>query len=262
MGQESRCYRHTGGYNLDVNYIPYRFPGIHGIRCAFQLRSERRPENPYSGGNISYDVGDDPQSVSRSRKKLQKSLGFESWIELKQVHGDEVVFDHDGNGIEQPGILEADGQATGKQGQALVIKTADCQPILVTHRDGKHVLALHAGWRGNVNQLPTRGVNAFCSHYGLNPVDCFAVRGPSLSPPVAEFTNFEAEFGDAFRDYCNAEKQVVDLWRLTRDQLMAAGIPDRQIFGLDICTFSNPEMCFSYRRKKISGRQASLIWIE
>ena len=53
----------------------------------------------------------------------------------------------------------------------------------------------------------------------------------------------------------------MDLWGLTRRQLQRAGLPERQIYGLDLCTASNNGQFFSYRREKRSGRQASLIWI-
>ena len=51
----------------------------------------------------------------------------------------------------------------------------------------------------------------------------------------------------------------MDLWGLTRRQLQQAGLPERQIYGLDLCTASNNGQFFSYRREKRSGRQASLI---
>lgn len=247
---------------MDINCIPFRFPGVPQVRCAFQARSEFSADNPYSGGNISYDVGDDPNTVTRARKALQRRLGFTHWLELEQVHGQDVVFDNNGNGIEAHGVIPADGQATDKPGHALVIKTGDCQPILVAHKDGGHILAMHAGWRGNVMGLPTTGVREFCAHYGLNPADCLAVRGPSLSPAVSEFINFDNEFGEQFAAYHDQKTRTVDLWKLTRDQLATAGIPERNIFGLDLCTYSNPETFFSYRQIKASGRQASLIWIE
>lgn len=245
-----------------MSFLPFSFPGVPEVRCAFQTRSSRLPDDPYSGGNISFDVGDDPNKVLKARKELQKALGFTEWMELRQVHGREVVFDPDGNGIEERGVTEADGQASDRPGHALVVKTADCQPVLITHKDGAHVLALHVGWRGNVADMPGKGVREFCVRYELAPADCLAVRGPSLSPQAAEFINFEAEFGETFRDYYHEAARTVDLWRLTRDQLLRAGIPERQIFGLDLCTYSNPGLFFSYRRRKISGRQASLIWIE
>jgi copper oxidase (laccase) domain-containing protein len=53
----------------------------------------------------------------------------------------------------------------------------------------------------------------------------------------------------------------MDLWSLTRDQLTAAGVPAAHIFSIDICTASSPQF-FSYRRDKVTGRQAGIIWIE
>jgi copper oxidase (laccase) domain-containing protein len=53
----------------------------------------------------------------------------------------------------------------------------------------------------------------------------------------------------------------MDLWALTRDQLAAAGVRPGNIFALDICTASSPQF-FSYRRDRITGRQAGIIWIE
>ena len=46
-----------------------------------------------------------------------------------------------------------------------------------------------------------------------------------------------------------------------RFAVSVTGLPERQIYGLDLCTASNNGQFFSYRREKRSGRQASLIWI-
>jgi copper oxidase (laccase) domain-containing protein len=50
-----------------------------------------------------------------------------------------------------------------------------------------------------------------------------------------------------------------DLWRLSRDQLAAAGLPPDQIDIAGLCTRCRPEEFYSYRREKISGRQGSVI---
>lgn len=54
----------------------------------------------------------------------------------------------------------------------------------------------------------------------------------------------------------------MDLWRLTREQLRRAGIPDERIYGIDLCTRSLADDFFSYRADRNCGRQASLIWLE
>ncbi|MFZ5813382.1 MAG: polyphenol oxidase family protein [Thermodesulfobacteriota bacterium] len=249
--------------------ISFTFPGVPGVRCAFGMRAtpplrdtsgDDEPADPFYGGNISYRVGDDPERVTRTRRAFQKALGFSCWHSLAQVHGADMVFDPDLDTLGQTSVTRADGQATSRPGAALVIKTADCQPILLAHASGRHVAALHAGWRGNVMGFPASGVAAFCARYGLSPADCLAVRGPSLGPGASEFINFEKEFGKKFADYFDPASRTVDLWRLTRDQLAGAGLKPENIFGLDLCTASSRHF-FSYRRSRTTGRQAAFIWI-
>ncbi len=250
--------------------IAFTFPGTSGVRCAFGMRAapdaretpgSAEAADPFSGGNISYRVGDDPGRVTRARRAFQKALGFRSWHSLAQVHGADMVFDPEKDTLTEANVIQADGQATSRPGAALVIKTADCQPILLAHASGRHVAALHAGWRGNVLGFPGTGVAAFCARYGLSPADCLAVRGPSLGPAASEFIHFEREFGPAFSSYFDEKTRTVDLWRLTRDQLVAAGLRPENIFGLDLCTAASTHF-FSYRRARTTGRQAAFIWIE
>ncbi len=246
-----------------VAAIAFRFPSLPGVRVAFGMRAVAPAaacSDRFAGGNISYRVGDDPDRVTKTRQAFRDTLGFTSWHALKQVHGDDMVFEPETDTIREPSPREADGQATSRPGAALIVKTADCQPILVAHASGRYVAALHVGWRGNVMDFPGSGVAAFCARYGLSPADCLAVRGPSLGPAAAQFVNFEAEFGPRFSPYYDAASRTVDLWRLTRDQLAAAGLLPENIFGLDICTAASPHF-FSYRRSRTTGRQASFIWI-
>jgi sulfite reductase alpha subunit len=146
-------------------------------------------------------------------------------------------------------------------GNKLSIKTADCQPVLVAHKEGRHIAAFHIGWRGNRLRFLQSGIAAFCGRYGLDARDLLAVRGPSLGPQRSEFVNYGKEWGPDFANWFNARDKTMNLWRLTRDQLLETGLPDEGIFGLDLCTASMPDSFFSYRRDGICGRQANVIWI-
>ncbi|GAB6178038.1 polyphenol oxidase family protein [Desulfobaculum senezii] len=247
---------------MDMSYIPFQFPGLDKVNCYFGTRMGGDDKGPFDNANISLEVGDNPDHVIESRKALQRQLGFETWQEVRQVHGPQMIFEPEPTDIEVEGSIEADGIATTAPGRALIIKTADCQPILLAHASGKYVAALHVGWRGNALHFPTSGVKAFCREYDLPPEEVYAVRGPSLGPGWSQFQNFHDEFGKAFKDYFDPDTASVDLWRLTRDQLLSAGIRPGHIFGLDLCTYSLPEMFFSYRRNNTCGRMASMIWIE
>ena len=234
-----------------MNCIAFAFPGIPDVACAFGAGPD----------TMAFTGASDPESVTTARRALQRELGFTAWQSLRQVHGVHMIFEPQYDTIDRPSLETGDGMAETRPGRALAIKTADCQPVLIAHQSGKFVAALHVGWKGNVADFCGRAVRSFCVRYGLDPRELSAVRGPSLGPGESEFTAFEQEFGEGFRPYFDHRSRRVDLWRLTRDQLAAAGLDRDRIYSLDLCTKSLTGF-FSYRRNKTTGRQASLIWIK
>ena len=249
----------------DIRCIPFTFPGIANVRCAFQTRRGGMSAGPHGGGNIAFNTGDDPACVTANRASLRRVLGLDPVAELEQVHGDDMIFEPAPAPSEiaprTGGTDKGDGLATSRRGLALLIRTADCKPLLLAHRSGEYIAALHVGWRGNRCSFPVSGTRRFCRQYGLDPGDVLAVRGPSLSPPRAEFVNFDAEWGPSFRPWFDPASRTMDLWGLTRSQLLEAGLAERHIYGIDLCTAGNNDLFFSYRVEKTCGRQASLIWI-
>lgn len=234
-----------------MNTIPFAFPDIPGVACAFGAGPD----------TMAFAGAHDPQAVIALRRSLKDALGFSAWHSLRQVHGVDMIFEPEFETLDRPSIEAGDGMTETRPGHALAIKTADCQPVLIAHASGRYVMALHVGWRGNVQDFCGRAVRSFCVRYGLSPAELSAVRGPSLGPGASEFTAFAGEFGETFRPWYDHRTCRVDLWRLTRDQLTAAGLLPERIYSLDLCTLSLP-LFFSYRRDKSAGRQASLIWIK
>ena len=234
--------------------IPFAFPGLPGISCCFSTALT---------GNISLTTAatsEEKKAAAINRKKLLERNGLCAWVELRQVHKDGLIADPAPTSVENDSELEADGSCTRRKGVALAIKTADCQPILLASAKGDAIAALHAGWRGNVMNFPASGVRRFCDANGIGPGEVLAVRGPSLGPGAAEFVNFEREWPSVFEPWFDREKRRMDLWSLTRHQLVEAGLKPGNIFSLDLCSYSLHTLFFSHRRGH-SGRQASLIWI-
>ncbi len=212
--------------------IPFSFPGLPSVGCAFGTRL-RPAEN---------------HTLETPSLRLM----------LTQVHGTDIVFEPQKDNES----TEADGMAASTPGQALVIRTADCQPIMAAHKSGKYILALHCGWRGNRAGFPTNGIKKFCARYDLAPEDILAVRGPSLGPARARFHDFSEHWPESFGNYFHPGDKSMHLWNLTRDQLLAAGLPKENIFGLDLCTYSLPEWFYSYRRDRDKKRMENMIWIK
>lgn len=233
------------------HFIPFAFPGVPQVGCAFTTAL---------AGTMGLMRETEKSGAVENRKNILARLGVSCWAEVKQVHGDAVVRDPEPTAVDFQPEQEADGTCTREKGLALVVKTADCQPILMADRRGRAIAALHSGWRGNAVNFPITGLERFCEAYDLEPGDILAVRGPSLGPAAAEFVNFDKEWPPAFAAWFDAERRTMDLWNLLRHQLMTAGIPPGNIFSLDLCTHSLPQLFFSHRRGH-TGRQASLIWI-
>lgn len=259
--------------------IFFRFPGIEHVACAFSTRHD---------GNVSLDLPNDGPGMEGAVNKAQAvrhSLlqRFGAFAEVKQVHGTRTIFEPPAQNPDFAATDEGDGVTTSQQGLALMIKTADCQPILLAHKSGRFVAALHVGWRGNRANYPASAVRELCQYYGVLPEELSAVRGPSLGPSAAEFINFQSEWGPEFAPWFQAASQCMNLWALTRYQLEQAGLRPDRIFSLDLCTWSLPDDFFSYRRfcavsqllsqpqplprpapllANQQGRQGSFIWRE
>jgi YfiH family protein len=232
--------------------IPFAFPGLENINCAFSTGIF---------GNISLDFALTGDEDKARRSKLAAFLGFSSWTELRQVHGDALLVNPEPTPFEQPSKLEADGCCTDKPWQAMLSKAADCQQILLAHKSGRYVAALHAGWRGNALKFPEKGVRGFCAAYNIKAEDVLAVRGPSLGPGRAEFVNFAEEWPAEFKPWFNPVNKCMDLWSLTKHQLKSAGLKPENIYGIDLCTNALQRVFFSYRAKN-EGRQAAIIFIK
>lgn len=241
--------------------IHFQFPGLEHIHCVFTGRNLEDKTDSLAG-NISFMAGQERAETERNRKALKERLaaiGMRDWRECHQVHGDRIIINPEAGRAEPP---QADGMTSDAHACGLLIKTADCQPLLFAEKSGKYIMAIHAGWRGNRINFPGKAVRTFCDIWGVPSRDILVVRGPSLGPGKAEFVNFEKEWGPQFEPWFDRKSRRMDLWQLSRNQLMEAGVPEGQIYGIDICTAANDKLFFSYRTNRQCGRQGSLIWME
>jgi polyphenol oxidase len=164
---------------------------------------------------------------------------------------------------------EADILVTDDASVALAIQVADCVPLLLAHRRSAAVAAVHAGWRGTVARAAVEGVEVLRREFGAGPEDLVVAQGPSIGaccyevgPDVVEA--FEAGGFRATIDrwFSRDERGVLrlDLWRATRDQLIAAGVRADDIHQAGLCTASHPQWFASYRRDgPPTGRIAAVI---
>ena len=163
---------------------------------------------------------------------------------MEQVHGARVV--KVGQGAASQILPSCDGLVTGQPGVALIVRTADCLP-LVAFDPGRGMLgAAHAGWRGVRAGIPARLVEV------MGPGDLWVAVGPAIGPCCyAVGPEFDAWFPGHLRKRDSG--RFLDLAGAAEAQLRAVGVPGDRIVRAPWCTFCERELCSSYRRE---GEQA------
>lgn len=243
---------------MNADWIVPDWPAPPHVRALITTRNGGVSTGPHTSFNLGLRAGDDPQAVMRNRALLAQHLPQPpKW--LRQVHGTRVVAVD--ALIDSP---EADAGVAHEAGSVCAIMVADCLPVLFTNRSGTLVAAAHAGWRGLSGGVLDNTINAL-DDAGAAPDDLLAYIGPGIGPDAFEvgadvyqaFTARDAQAADAFRLH-RPGKWFADLFTLARQALTRAGV--HAIYGGGLCTWSDPARFYSYRRDKVTGRMAALIW--
>lgn len=241
-----------------ASYLTPDWPAPAQVRAAFTLRAGGVSSPPFDSLNVGRHVGDRPEAVDENRRRICRHLGLPgepAWLE--QVHG-KAVADLD-SGV---GVARADAAITRVAGRVCVVQVADCLPVLFAARSGSAVAAAHCGWRGLVSGVLEATVRAL----GVRPGELYAWLGPAIGPGAFEVDEEvrtallaqDARAADAFAGNSRGRWQC-DLFALARQRLAALGVT--AVFGGGVCTLSDPQRFFSYRRDGRCGRMAALIWL-
>ena len=227
------------------------------VRALQTTRNGGVSTAPWASFNLGDHVGDDPAAVAANRAQLSSLLPAEPhW--LTQVHGTVAV-----DAEKMPKTATADAAFARQAGHVCAVMTADCLPVLFCDRRGTVVAAAHAGWRGLLAGVLESTVNAM-----QVPSDELLVwLGPAIGPHCFEvgdevrhaFVARDAEAGSGFVPG-EPGKWLCDIYLLARQRLNTLGV--QSVSGGVACTVSETERYFSYRRDGVTGRMASLIWLE
>ena len=235
------------------------WPAPPGVWAVTTLRSGGVSHTPFNSLNLGDHVTDDPVAVRANRAHLRAHLALPAeprW--LTQVHGTQVLDATVANAGAQ-----ADGSYTRRTGVVCAVLTADCLPVFLCDRAATRVAVVHAGWRGLAAGVIERGLAAM----GASPREVLAWLGPAIGPEAFEvgdevrqvFVDQHSEASNAFRANA-AGRFFADLYALARLRLAAAGV--ESVHGGGYCTYREDARFFSYRRDGVTGRMASLIWLQ
>lgn len=214
---------------------------------------------PFDSLNIKFCPEDSVESVQENRLRIQKALGTQSpLVVTEQVHGTNIAVIE--KTTDTASLGQFDALITNLPEKPLTIMHADCQACLIIDPEHHAIAAIHAGWRGNVQNIYLKVIQKLVQEYNSRPESMFACISPSLGPCHSEFKEWKENFPEEFWPY-KKEKNHFDLWEIGLQQLIDAGIREEHIEIAKICTFDEKEHFFSYRRDGLTGRNASSIML-
>ena len=184
----------------------------------------------------------------------------ETTVEAEQVHGGSIAIVgqlRDSHYV----VPGCDALLTEIPGVALLIRTADCLPMIITDLSRGAVGIAHAGWRGLAAQLPVRVVAAFRHAYHSRADELHVAIGPSIRACCYEVgPEFTASFGRFVHEQDG--RRTCDLIGVAVDQLRESGIRPDRIVDSGRCTACGPQHWFSVRREgDATGRLTSFVML-
>ena len=246
---------------LEYCLIP-DWPAPKNVKALQTTRNGGVSQAPYNSFNLGNHVGDTPLAVAHNRQLLSPLLPSEP-VWLKQIHGTAVV-----DAAQADCWPEADACVSSRAGAVCAVMTADCLPVLLCDAQGSVVGAAHAGWRGLCDGVIEQTARAMHAQPGA----LMAWLGPAIGARAFEvgeevraaFIAKQPEAASAFSPTSPTEgevkKYLADIYQLARLRLNAQGIT--RIYGGGLCTYTDHERFFSYRRDGVTGRMGTFIWLE
>ena len=238
-----------------IRYFQFEQLGSGLTHAIFTRWGGVSPE-PWAELNLGSTVGDDLERVRENRRLALETLERDpaSVYDVWQVHGVEVAIAEAPRAPDAP-HLQADAILTDKPGLALMMRFADCVPILLHDPVHKVVGIAHAGWMGTVRGTVRFAVEAMQKRYHSNPADIRAAIGPSIGPDHYEVgpdvaIQVQQAFGSDAASLLSVSSDHIklDLWAANRLLLEQAGVRHIEVAGL--CTACHTEDWYSHRAEK------------
>jgi YfiH family protein len=245
----------------------FAYSGAHGaLEVAFTDRWGGVSREPFASLNLASGGDDDPEDV---RRNLERALeAFTGTVDaslalMRQVHGAEVAMvggvgvapSAPGAALAEPPV--ADGLVTCEPGVTLVVRVADCVPVLLGDAERGVAAALHAGRQGLVEGVVPAGVAAL-ERLGARRLVAWVgphVCGRCYEVPV-ELREAVASVVPEARAETSWGTPSLDVGAGVLAQLRAAGA---EVVSAARCTLESPDL-YSYRRDGArAGRFAGLV---
>jgi YfiH family protein len=229
----------------------------HVVHAVF-FRRGGMSQGAFSTLNLSDTVGDSPDAVKVNRDVARKTLNFQKVFYAQQVHGSNIHRVTAKNGDKIP---PADALFTTEKNIGLAVTHADCQAAIFYDPVHEAIAVAHAGWRGSAQNIYARVVETMHREIGTQAHNLIVCISPSLGPDHAEYKNYKHELPQDLWGF-QVKPNYFDFWAISKKQLTHCGIHEKNIEISSICTACNDSDYFSYRKEKMTGRNATIVGLK
>lgn len=163
--------------------------------------------------------------------------------------------------------LKGDAMITHLPFLFLIIKTADCLPILIVDEQRKVIAAVHCGWRGTHERVIQHVIQGLVDRYQCFPPSLLITLGPCIGrecyevgEDVRQLYERERFSSEIFRPHPHREsKYFLDLKQANVSQLLDSDVQRKNVYSLDICTHCEKDFPSFRRDGEKAGRMLSFI---
>ena len=191
-------------------------------------------------------------------------------VSAEQVHGSKIhICTESDSGAGFGGkakIAGVDGLITQVPEQYLMIRTADCVPVLMMDKQHRAVAALHSGREGTRQNIVGKAIDTLKEHFGISPQDlcvwvgaCICAEHYQVSPELYE--QFIASMHEQGLYPFLSQDHHLNIRLAVFQQLLSAGVAFRDIDQDMNCTHEDHGY-HSYRRDGSDRRQINIVGIE
>ncbi len=229
----------------------YRISGTGSLRIGTIAKSVNRVDYSRDSASIRSDEKAFLAAVTGIDKK--------NIVMLNQVHGDGIVVIDRPPEKDLPCHAEADGMMTDIQSICLVIRTADCVPVIAFDARKKILGAVHSGWRGCRLAISGKLVREMKRLFSTDARDITAFLLPSVGP---ESYTVSEDVALHFKDDVTRKNSEIylNLWRNIERSFLEEGVPAENIFNAGLCTLKNSSEFYSYRNGD-AGRNVNFCYL-
>ena len=229
------------------------------LKHCFFSRKNGVSKGYYESLNCGLGSGDKKENVMKNLELVAKKItcSKESLITLNQRRTNQVIHFDSASAVKDK--LTGDAIISEVKNIGIGILTADCAPIFFYDHKKKIIGCAHAGWKGALNGIIRNTVKKF-KELNSNNNDLIAVIGPCINKD-----NYKVQI-DFFKKFVDQDKINENFFQKISDgqynfdlrsfiNKELANLNIKKIENIEMDTFSQRELFYSYRRSRLNREQ-------